>query len=477
MLDTKAGDEQKAKAMAFSNYSDHPEFLRTLTQGYVVLILVFVGLLPSLAIAYLYFFQIPPLRFEDHGAHEIAIGISLLQSGFIAYVTYRCYLRTKESFLQWLTLGFLGFTVIYGVHGLFTGFSHDHPMLFTLYGPASRLVMAGCLLSGLLAYGKQAPPTLQARPGYFWWAWLGVFALIDVLVAPLAFSAWAKLAQQAMEIAAMGIMLSCALIILVRRIRSPLMMVYVLSVVFFAQSSFAFLLGPSWNHMWWLAHAIFAAGFTALSYGVIHAFLTTGSFARVYSQTELLDQVRAEKARTDDALLELQRAHEALEILATTDALTGCANRRSFEARSVEEISRVKRSAAPLSFVTIDLDLFKQINDGHGHAAGDQVLKDFVTLAKSILRPSDLMGRIGGEEFALMLTDTPLEAATMVAERLRQITENEVVSFSGTCIRFTASLGVAQYGLDGDTYEATIEAADKRMYHAKQAGRNQVCAR
>lgn len=462
--------------MTFSSYSEPPSFVRTLTKGYAVLILMLVGLVPAFAITYLYFFQDPALRFEHHGFHEIAIGISLLQSGFIAYVTYRCYLRTKELFLRWLTLGFLGFTVIYGLHGVFTRFSHDHLMLFILYGPASRLVMAGCLLAGLVAYGRHEQSALQA-PKYFWLAWLGAFAVIDVLVFLLAFSEWARLSRWVMEIAAMGLMLSCALTIVVRRIRPPLMTVYALSVIFFAQSSLAFLLGSAWNHMWWLAHAIFATGFMALSYGVIQAFLTTGSFSRVYSQAELIDQVRAEKARTDDALLKLQRAHEELKVIAATDSLTGCVNRREFEARGMAEVARVKRSGAPLSFVTIDLDHFKQINDRHGHRAGDEVLRAFVTLVKKTLRPSDLVGRIGGEEFALILPDTPLEGATMVAERLRQLTESEVVTFAGTHIRFTVSLGVAQYGPDGDTYESVIEAADSRMYRAKQAGRNQVTAR
>ena len=99
--------------MTFSSYSEPPSFVRTLTKGYAVLILLLVGLAPAFAIAYLYFFQDPALRFEDHGFHEVAIGISLLQSGFIAYVTYRCYLHSKELSLRWLTLGFLGFTVIY----------------------------------------------------------------------------------------------------------------------------------------------------------------------------------------------------------------------------------------------------------------------------------------------------------------------------------------------------------------------------
>ncbi len=463
--------------MTFLNYSEPSSYIRSLIKGYAAVILMSVCIAPTIAIAYLYFFQVSALGFENHGFHEIAIGVSLLQSGFITYVTYRCYLRTKELFLRWLTLGFLGFSVIYGLHGLFTVFSHHYLMLFVLYGPASRMVMAGCLLTGLMAYGRQEQSDLQPRPRRFWLAWLGTFALINVLIFLLAFSEWARLAQRVMEIAAMGIMLSCAVIIIVRRIRSPLMMIYVLSVMFFSQSSLAFLLGPAWSHMWWLAHAIFAAGFAALSYGVIHAFLTTSSFSRVYSQTELIDQVRAEKARTDEALLKLQCAHAELEVLAATDSLTRCASRREFEARGMAEVARVKRSAAPLSFVIIDLDHFKQINDRYGHRAGDEVLRAFGALVKKVFRPSDLAGRIGGEEFALILPDTSLEGATMVAERLRQLTESEVVTFAETHIRFTVSIGVAQYGPDGDTYESVIEAADSRMYRAKLSGRNQVTAR
>lgn len=461
--------------MTDSNYAEPSIFVRTLTKGYAVSILMLMGLIPTATIAYLYFFQDPTLRFEHHGFHESAIGISLLQSGFITYVTYHCYLHSRELFLRWLTLGFLGFTVIYSLHGAFTPFSRDHLMLFILYGPASRLVMAGCLLAGLLAHGQQEKSTSQVRHIRFWLVPLGVFAVINVLVYLLAFSEWASLSRKVMEIAAMFIMLSCALIIFARRIRSPLMMVYGLSVMFFAQSSLAFNLGTAWSHMWWLAHVIFATGFMALSYGVIQAFLTTGSFTRVYSQAELFEQIRMEKARTEEALLNLQHAHAELGVIAATDSLTGSANRREFEARAAAEVARVKRSGMPLSFVSIDLDHFKQINDRHGHRAGDEVLRVFVTLARKVIRPSDLIGRLGGEEFALILPDTTREGATIMAERVRQLVENEVVKFADAQVQFTASLGVAQYGPDGgDTYESAIETADGRMYRAKQEGRNKV---
>lgn len=439
-------------------------------------ILLLLALMPTVAIAYLYFFQDPSLRFISHSFHELAIGISVLQGGFIAYVTYRCYVQSNELFLRWLTLGFVGFTVIYGLHGAFTRLAHDNLMLFILYGPASRVVMAGCLLAGLITYGRQARSDPQGQSRTFWLAWLSAFGLIDVLVALLAFSPWATLARWTMEMSAMGIMLGCALLIMLRGIRSPLITIYALSVLFFAQSSLAFLLGSAWNHMWWLAHAIFATGFLALSYGVIQAFLTTGSFARVYSQAELMDQIHAEKARTDDALLKLQRAHEELAILAATDSLTGCANRREFETRGAAEVARAKRSGAPLSFIAIDLDHFKEINDRYGHKAGDEVLRAFVDLVKKTLRPSDVVGRLGGEEFALILTDAARDGAAMTAERLRQLVERRTVSYAGHEIRFTASVGVAQYGVDGSVYDEVIEAADRRMYRAKQLGRNRVVA-
>lgn len=417
--------------MTVKTYSEPQRFVRTLAKGYMAAILLIVGAVPASAIAYLYFFQDPALRFEHHGFHEFAIAIALLQSAFITYVTYRCYLHTKERLLRWLTLGFLGFTVIYAFHGVFTRISPDHLMLFILYGPASRLVMAACFLGGLIAYCRQNKADLQACGSRFWMAWLGVFALISGLVAVVALSDWAQQARWLMEGLAMCIMLSCALIIVARRIRSPLMTIYALSLVYFAQASLAFMLDAAWSHMWWLAHGIFAFAFMALSYGVIVGFLTTGSFSRVYSQAELIEELRGEKARADDALHKLQEANEELEVVAATDPLTGCANRRALQARGRIEVARSKRGGTPLSFVTVDIDHFKEINDGHGHTVGDEVLIAFVGLAKKTLRPGDMLGRLGGEEFALLLPDTGLEGAAIVAERLRQATEAELFTVPG----------------------------------------------
>lgn len=460
--------------MTAADDSEPPNFVRTLAKIYAVAVLLLAGLAPTVVIAYLYLFQNPALRFEHHSFHEIAIGVSLLQSGFIAYVTWRCYLYTGEVFLRWLTLAFLGFAAVYLFHGVFTGVAGENPLLFTLYGPASRLTMALCLLVGLIAQYQPPHTSAQRYRRSYWCAGFITFMVINCLVFLLTLTSWGHFSQWMMEFSALCIFLACALIIIARRDRSAIMTIFVLSLLFFAQSSVAFLMSSMWTHMWWLAHAIFLAGFMALSYGVIHAFLTTRSFTEVFSQSELMDKLRIEKARAEDASLKLQQANEELAMLAATDSLTGVATRREFEARAAEEIGRSKRSGEALSFVAIDLDDFKKINDQYGHHAGDQVLKAFVTFARKVMRQSDLIGRIGGEEFAMMLPSTDRKEAAMVAERLRQCLDDDCVSNDGYELRVTASFGVAQYGSDGDSYASVMDVADSRMYRAKEMGRNQV---
>ena len=267
---------------------------------YVLALIAAFALMPMGLILYLDRFQAPSLLFMDHTFHLIAIAVATIEGLFVSYVSWRCYRNSGEPFLRWLTLGFLGFTVIYAPHGFLTPLAHHNPWLFILYGPVSRLAMATCLFIAILVYGKPVhPPGVRGASGA-WWAWLGVFVAIDVAVALLAFSpiASAPPVRLSFEGGAMCLSALCAVAMLVRWIGAPLMRFYFIATLFFSQSSLAFILSKAWNHQWWLAHVIFASGFFLLSYGVIRAFLTTGAFSTAYSEERMMAELSDAKGAT-----------------------------------------------------------------------------------------------------------------------------------------------------------------------------------
>ncbi|MEO6279596.1 GGDEF domain-containing protein [Roseateles sp.] len=458
--------------------ADPREPIFVLVTTYASFVLVGLALVPAFLIAYLFFFQDPALVFQSHPFHIVAIGIASLEGFFIAYVTWLCYRSSGEPLLRWMTLGFLGFTLIYALHGAFTGFANSNIWLFLLYGPASRLVLAMLLLCALLSYHRPvdaADRRMSPRP---WVMWTGVFMLVDLAVALVANSSIAgnPALRLSMEGGALALSAMNVMLLLLRRIRSPLMVIFAISITAFALSSLAFMLGRPWNHMWWLAHAIFAAAFFMLSFGVAQAFRTTRSFSTIYSQEELMARLARSMASTQDALREVKLTNQALERLAATDSLTGAENRRRFFERTEAEVERVGRGGAPFSVLALDLDNFKSINDRYGHPVGDDVLKEVVQRCLRVIRSNDSVARVGGEEFMVLLPNSALEAARVTAERLRSsIASNVFVSGVQHLADVTVSIGVSQFGRDGaDTVEAILRMADERMYIAKQLGRDRV---
>ncbi len=455
-----------------------PAALRLITQAYTSFLITVFALLPIFLIAYLDFYQDPALKFEDHLFHEVAIAVATLEGLFVTYVAWRCYQSSGEPLLRWLTLGFLGFVVVYAPHGAFTGMAHHNIWLFLLYGPASRLTMAVLLFIGLLSY-NQPPDELDQRPtARTWLTWIGLFVLIDVAVGIIAYSPYAgyPAVRLSMEGGALVFSVLNILALLMRRIRSPLMVIFGISVAWFGLSSLAFILGRPWNHMWWLAHAIFAGGFFLLSFGVVRAFRTTRSFSTIYSQEELMTRLSEAVAGTQSALLEVQRANQKLEHLAATDPLTGAGNRRQFTERIESEIARSLRTGAALSLLSVDLDRFKEINDLYGHQAGDEILCDFVKKCRQAIRPYDFVARVGGEEFVVLLPGASLEAACAVGERLRVAIAGNTFRIGNHPITLTISIGVSEFGRDGDNLDALLQASDQRLYRAKHEGRNCVIA-
>jgi two-component system, cell cycle response regulator len=167
--------------------------------------------------------------------------------------------------------------------------------------------------------------------------------------------------------------------------------------------------------------------------------------------------------------------HEEIYRLTILDALTSVHNKRFFLEFLEREISRSQRHATTLALVLFDVDHFKQVNDTHGHMAGDTVLKEICRRLRPRIRREDLLARYGGEEFACVLPDTTRSGAGIFAEALRILVERDPVIYQGTRIPVTISLGVAVHSVDEPaSTNDLIRRADEKLYQAKRAGRNKV---
>lgn len=169
-----------------------------------------------------------------------------------------------------------------------------------------------------------------------------------------------------------------------------------------------------------------------------------------------------------------KQTEAALRDWAQTDPLTGVANRRQFLLRANDEFARARRFNHHLSVVIVDIDHFKLINDRWGHAAGDEVLKTLCHAWKSIVRQGDLLARVGGEEFAWLLTGSDLKHSHLTAEKLRRLVEEQTVYWNQDNIRFTVSAGASTLCATDESVEGPINRADRALYHAKKNGRNRT---
>ncbi len=169
----------------------------------------------------------------------------------------------------------------------------------------------------------------------------------------------------------------------------------------------------------------------------------------------------------------IQQTNQRLRQLALTDELTGIANRRCFVSSAEAELNRCWRSGAQAALLVIDIDHFKNLNDEHGHPAGDAALVHMASLIRETLREYDIFGRIGGEEFAIFLGQADAELSEQIAERIRHIVESHPVEYDGQEITMTVSIGLTKAPCD-TPYEQLFEKADEALYQAKETGRNKV---
>lgn len=169
-----------------------------------------------------------------------------------------------------------------------------------------------------------------------------------------------------------------------------------------------------------------------------------------------------------------KNAQEVLKVLATTDYLTGVLNRGKFIKLAELTMNHSKKSNIPFSLLMIDVDHFKNLNDTKGHAAGDAILKYLGSQMRNFFRRDDIIGRLGGEEFAVILPNTPLKDAEKLAEKFHQHISSHPAPYENTCIHFTFSMGVSTYNMNFLNFNEILKLADEGLYESKTNGRNRI---
>ena len=192
----------------------------------------------------------------------------------------------------------------------------------------------------------------------------------------------------------------------------------------------------------------------------------------------LIEDEQAKRSWLEDAVAkrteDLQALNKKLKYLATRDSLTNILNRGSFFDAAQQRLALSQRQESTVSFILMDLDYFKRINDSYGHFVGDKVLIHFTQTLQGFLRKTDLLGRVGGEEFAILLFDTKLDDASQLAEKICQAISHSALEVEGNTISYTVSLGVESSELSDTSIDELFKRADLKLYGAKDKGRDRV---
>ncbi|WP_197030659.1 GGDEF domain-containing protein [Halomonas sp. BC04] len=190
-------------------------------------------------------------------------------------------------------------------------------------------------------------------------------------------------------------------------------------------------------------------------------------FALLIEERNINRQLQAE-------IDERRQLEQQLRVMASTDHLTGIANRRHFFELAERELNRTKREGTPLAICMVDIDLFKELNDHHGHAVGDLVLATIASCCASVLRDTDIIGRYGGEEFIIALPQADTATATLIAERLRRKVSGLSLPMLGDTPMLSVTVGISHVAEDEMTLEPAMLRADEALYEGKAQGRNRV---
>jgi len=330
---------------------------------YKFLVLLLAVSIPLAAIAYLQTFGDPQLKANAIHFHEVAITFALVISAFVTWVAYQNYKKSGEPFLRFVTLAFLSFVLLYAPHGILSRASAHCLTLFLIFGPISRLAMAVYLFAGLLRFKRDPDEPALRTKGSRWWPHVLLLGAGGLAVYAFGSHADFSVPQvKAVEAASLFVLTASVLLMLVRGIRKLLMWYHMFALLLFIEASASFLLSRPWNHMWWLAHAISAAGFFVLGYAVMRAQQTSGSFSTIYTEVELYATLRARTEELAAANLQLKENGRQL-----SDALEERNREAKEKGRLIRDLEEALAKVRTLSGLLPVCASCKNIRDDQGY--------------------------------------------------------------------------------------------------------------
>lgn len=407
--------------------------------------------------------------------HFYFVLVSAFMSFALSIIAVFEYQRTKISIVLMVAIGFLGVSIIYAFHGfitpqysLFTFSSFNNQIkLFVLYGDLSRFWLAVFVFSSGIKIQQFADKTGLLK--LMLMIAFGLLGLVFLMIyVPDYIPNIKRLDGTDTQF---SVLLKVVTLILLGttiqryyssfKIKPNLSVAFlIIGLVFIVGSVIIFMISTPWGLLWWMAHILYMLTYVTIGYGVYYNYYKN-------QKVEYFD-VMAEVRRYVD---ELDGSNKQLETLANTDILTNIANRNFFMKKLKMMIEKSDNLNENFGLMFLDIDDFKVINDVHGHAVGDEVLRITSNRIKSLVKSQDIPARLAGDEFVIIVSNAKKEHLSLVADRLNNALSRPI-TINSVQMSIDVSIGIAIYPENGLTADELLNNSDQAMYNVKKKGKN-----
>ncbi|OEH86854.1 hypothetical protein BHU72_00900 [Desulfuribacillus stibiiarsenatis] len=446
-----------------------------------IALLVMVTTIPMI-LGYI-FTQYPEVHWNAPEFHYYYIILSSIGSLFVGIFAYKEYTKSQDFKIFLLSIGFIGITIFYSMHGFvtpgksITDFAqHAHHInAFVFFGDLSRYWI-GVFLFFLV---------MSTRNTTYSFNKLAIFLIVILILVSFSLVAvqfpdmiptikdengrdthYAELIK-VVTLVLLGV--ACTRFLDSYRIlnNTPILTL-VIACILIMETVVLFMLSTPWSLLWWMAHNLYLLSFVSVGFGLYMSNHCSEKIEYFNIQSQINDYIN----QLNEKQQELLDTNQKLNELARKDPLTGLPNRNYINYYMGDILAQKKKANAPIAILFIDLDGFKSVNDQHGHDIGDKLLKAVAELLQTCVRANDIVSRLGGDEFLVILQEVcNRKTVVIVTERIMESLTQPIQVDNKNCT-IGASIGISMYPQDGEEFEQLIRKADVAMYWVKENGKN-----